>query len=711
LLNSKHTIPNIVLIGFFSIIAQIILLQEFIFIFQGNELIIGIVLSLWMLFTGLGATLKKFILKTKVFPSVLFLQIAYSILPIFMLFSIIWLKSFFAVDGAILHLGDIILISTIIVIPFCLINGILFVSYSQFLSKKENSNNITRTYMYEVLGSIIGGFIFSFFMVFYLSTFTSLLLILIISTVLVLLISIKNKQIILIILSLIIIPIAVFSLLKFDLNKHYFDKIFTNQKYIEEIRSVYGRIIITENKEQKNYYVNNSLIFSDDDIIKAEESVHYGMLQHKNPKKILLISGGLNGCINEVLKYNISKLDYIDNNPQVVNIVKEKTKLEGNNKLDFIIEDPIKFIKTTKNKYDVILINTPEPYTLNLNRFYTVEFFQNLKKISSKNSIISLSLNSEPNYMSDENAILHKIILNSLNESFKNIEIIPGTRNYFIASNSPVKKTISSLCEKQNIENLYVNKYYIDDFSIIEKNKTILESLPKIATKNKDLHAISFYNQILFWLKSIHGIKINPIFLILFFSAILLILFFVYKPISFGMFTSAFTGSFAEIGLVFLYQILFGYTYFSIGLMFSLFMLGLFVGTYFARKKQSENLLLEVNKIQILVVLYSIVLLISFIILPKIQNTILPMIIIMALVFTIAFLIANHFAIISNRKNQSIIKIASNNYNADMLGGAFGAICVVIVLIPLFGIVNSCFIIIGLNVLSIVFNFSRKKSF
>ena len=47
-------------LGISSIITQIILIREFLSVFYGNELILGIILANWLLLTGLGAYLGKF---------------------------------------------------------------------------------------------------------------------------------------------------------------------------------------------------------------------------------------------------------------------------------------------------------------------------------------------------------------------------------------------------------------------------------------------------------------------------------------------------------------------------------------------------------------------------------------------------------------------------------------------------------------------------
>ena len=43
------------MLGFISMVAQLVLLREFIKTFNGNELVIGIFLAIWMMLTGAGA--------------------------------------------------------------------------------------------------------------------------------------------------------------------------------------------------------------------------------------------------------------------------------------------------------------------------------------------------------------------------------------------------------------------------------------------------------------------------------------------------------------------------------------------------------------------------------------------------------------------------------------------------------------------------------
>ena len=57
---------SIFTIGFTTLVAQIIFLRDFISVYNGNELIVGIILANWMFTTAIGAYLGKFIKKTNI---------------------------------------------------------------------------------------------------------------------------------------------------------------------------------------------------------------------------------------------------------------------------------------------------------------------------------------------------------------------------------------------------------------------------------------------------------------------------------------------------------------------------------------------------------------------------------------------------------------------------------------------------------------------
>ena len=133
------------LLGSTSIIAQIILLREFLTIFNGNELVIGLMLANWMILTGLGAYLGKFPIRVqKAYPVIVSGLLILSVLPFVTTFLINFLKNIVFPIGAMISVFQIFFASFLLLIPFCLVSGFLFTfianGYSEIRKQNETGS-------------------------------------------------------------------------------------------------------------------------------------------------------------------------------------------------------------------------------------------------------------------------------------------------------------------------------------------------------------------------------------------------------------------------------------------------------------------------------------------------------------------------------------------------------------------------------------------
>ena len=701
---------SVITLGITSIVTQIILLREFLSVFYGNELVIGIILANWMLITGFGAFLGKNINKVKNQPRlIIILQILLGIIPFITVFSIYYLRNIIFTVGSMIGIIQILYTSFLFLLPFCLISGFSFTLLTYFISSKYSINFISKIYSLEALGSIIGGLIFNVFLIFYFKTFSSLLLLMIINFIAAFLLSLKYKirftKYLIIVLSIFFIAIS------FHFNLDYLTKakLFINQKLIFQKDTPYGNLAITSQGDQKNFYENNVLLFSTNDMVTNEETAHYAMIQHKNPKSILLISGGISGIMKEILKYDVKNIDYVEINKWITKIGKKYDSSLKNKKVHIINEDARLYIKNTTKKYDVVIINLPEPTTAQINRFYTTEFFTELKKRLNKNAVISISLMSTLNYMSDEARQINSVLYKTLQQSFKNIIIIPGGKNYFIASDKKLSLNIADLIEKKGINNEYVNQYYIDDNLLKQRSDYILKNLNKNAKINKDFTPIAYYNQLLYWLSYF---KSNfKIFAVI----ILVLLIFVVANlniINLGLFSAGFAGSSIEIILLISFQIIYGYVFQMTGIIITIFMIGLAIGSFYTHKFLHKATILNYSKILFIIGLYSLLLPIVLLMLKS--EMLIPIfthITFGILTLIISILVGIEFSLASKIQTGNTAVVTAKIYSADLLGAAIGALIVTTYMIPLLGIVKVSIIIGLFNLLVGIIILIKKRKF
>jgi spermidine synthase len=699
---------SITALGISSIITQIVLMREFLSVFYGNELILGIILANWLLLTGIGAYIGKFSSKIKAkIRFIIISQVLVAFLPFLSIFLIRALKNIIFPVGSLVSIVQIFVSSFILLLPYCLISGFLLVMFCCVFSLKEDPKSIGKVYFIDNIGDILGGFLFSFVLIYLLNPFQMIFFIMFINLLAALLLSIFIRRNL---LRNILIFLIIFSFLfeVIDFNKISTELQYKNQELVFQKNSPYGELVITKTQNQLNFFENGIPLFSTENTVANEETVHYAMVQHSNPKDILLISGGAAGTTNEILKYNISGIDYVELDPLVIKLGREYTNNLENEKINIINKDARLFVKETENKYDIVIIDLPDPSTAQINRFYTIEFFSELKKKLNEDAIVSLSLISTKNYISKEARQLNSVLYNTLKETFDNVIIIPGDRNFFIASDSGLTYDISKKIEEKNITNKYVNEHYLKGELTNERIDYVLDSIDKKVNVNKDFTPITYYYHLLYWLshfKSNYLIFLSIIFVLTMFFLIRI------KPISFAIFTTGFAASSLEIVLLISFQIIYGYVYHMIGLVITMFMLGLAIGSFYMNKKLEKKDVNSFIKIEFLIVIYSILLPFILILLSKTkESSFANQFVFSVITLIIAIIVGMEFPLASKLQFRKISETAAQLYNADLIGACIGALLVSALLIPLIGLINVCIMVGILNLISgLVIIFKRKN--
>lgn len=123
-----------------------------------------------------------------------------------------------------------------------------------------------------------------------------------------------------------------------------------------------------------------------------EPLTHCALFSHPNPQNILIIGGGDGGILREAIKHPVDSITLVDIDKEVIKLTKKYIPdFAGNSwedkRLKIYIEDGANFVKKTKRKYDVIILDTPDPIGPALSLFKTT-FYLNCKKILSQNGII-----------------------------------------------------------------------------------------------------------------------------------------------------------------------------------------------------------------------------------------------------------------------------------------------------------------------------------
>ncbi len=745
-MKKKILIFALILVGFSSVVSQVVLIRELLITFYGNELSVGFILASWLFWVGMGSwflgrradRIKR---GTEVFILTQFL--IWFLLPLEILL-VRMSKSIIGVGlGEIIGPFPMLYFSFLALAPLCLVIGFQFALgcrvYNQVV--KEAPKAIGRVYIYDALGDMAGGIIFTFLLVYLLHSFHCALLIGSLNLLAAFLLATirstshiphptSRKPLAILTLFLLALSLYLFGSSKID---HLQDQStkwrWRGYQLVEERNSIYGNLVTTKRNNQYSFYENGLLSFTTSDREFNEYVTHLTMLEHPRPKKVLLIGGGVSGGLQEILKHNPESVDYVELDPELIRLAKKylpsnDRKALEDKRVNVHYLDGRLFVKRRKEKYDLIMVNLPDPCTAQLNRCYTREFFKEVRDILKPGGIISLGISSKEAYLGEEMGDFNASIYYTLKDVFPNIVAIPGEYLLLFASSSEKVLTyndriLNRRFKERKIKTDFLTSYHITYQFTPRKISYLLGALEeaKGAKKNFDFQPISYYYDIVLWASYFYPAsrKVFASFAKLnvwHFATILAVLVFIliflsrkspkirrsFTPLAIA--TTGFAGITLEIVLILAFQVLYGYLYSRIGLIVALFMVGLTAGALLMIKQlpKIKRELLILSRLEGAVAIYALLLPLFLIALSKVKGVYLyplSQIVFPILVALTGFLVGLEFPLANKiyLKGQKVGKTAGLLYGVDLFGSCLGALLASVLLIPILGIIQTCLIV------------------
>ncbi|MBI5115529.1 fused MFS/spermidine synthase [Candidatus Poribacteria bacterium] len=744
-------------------LGQILLMREMIVVFYGNELSLGIMLGAWLFWVGVGSLLAAVLLpRFKVFSRLRALALSQALLGLAAVGSFLAARALpsllrHASVGEILGYAPIVVSSFLMLSPMCLLLGFLFDAFCHVWSGEEDAAaSIGSVYVFEALGAASGGVAFAWILVKVLepSEIAWLLLVINMGAAAAILALDRRHRWEVLAVSALAVATAVTAFFGGSawLRAQSLEWLWRELKVTHSEDSIYGNIAFVEKEEQKTLYENGLLMFSYPDRFSAEEAVHFALLEHPLPKSVLLIGGGVNGSLTEVLKHPVEKADYIELDPRVIGIVgkffpSDITSGLENPRAAVHTVDGRLYVKTTHETYDVIIINLPDPYTALINRFYTLEFFRECKNRLASDGILSFRVGSAENYISPELQQFLGCLDKTLREVFPDVKVIPGESNVFLACCKPAVLTLDSdeLIRRLDTRGIkeklqYIREYYLP-YRLSEERKERLASALATAKArlNTDLAPICYYYDAVLWSKQFKDVsgdilsslaRVRPFWIFVGLGVVVSVALLIQQlfPISWGqksLLVAVATTGFAEIAVEVVtllgFQAIHGFVYYKVAIITTAFMAGLTVGAFamarsIERNGASHRAFLLVQSI---VCLYPLLLLGALLMLSRAGATgespgalvFEAQVSFPFLGFFAGFVGGLQFPLASAlwlEQTPGAARAAGYTYGVDLLGSCLGAMLTSTILVPLMGIPYACLTASLLNVGSLLLLLLRR---
>jgi spermidine synthase len=509
----------LILIGFTAVIAQILLVRELIVVFCGNEISLGLMLCAWMLWTAVGSGLLGRV-ASRADPRKLVAALESGIavaLPASIVAVRLSRAAFQSLPGEMLGPGPMLLTALVALGGFCVLSGWLFAAVSRAIAADRVASTAQATgsaYLLEAAGSGAGGLLAGLVLIRYwepleIAAFAGLL-----NVAAAAMLAGRGRRARLILAGAVT---AAFAFLVFLLVVPRLEDWSIRQLWrgfhIEATRnSVYGNLVVTGTEDSTSLYESGLVMLTAPDPATAEESVHFALLEHLNPRSVLLIGGGANGSLAEVLKHPaVARLDYVELDPAIDELASrffagQWTGARNDARVHVHHTDGRLFVKTTTARYDVIIINLPDPRTAQLNRFYTVEFYEEAARCLNPGGVVSFQLTASENYISPGLAEFLRCVNKTLRHVFPEVVVIPGDWVHFFATTragvlTSDADTLLSRLRERRLETSYVREYYLPFRLTAERMRDLdAQIAPRPDTPlNRDFAPIAYYFDTSLW--------------------------------------------------------------------------------------------------------------------------------------------------------------------------------------------------------------------
>ncbi|MCL6700862.1 polyamine aminopropyltransferase [Pseudomonas sp. T1.Ur] len=144
---------------------------------------------------------------------------------------------------------------------------------------------------------------------------------------------------------------------------------FRMDKLLHEVRTEHQHLVIFENPRMGRVMALDGVIQTTeaDEYIYHEMLTHVPILAHGAAKRVLIIGGGDGGMLREVTKHaGIEHITMVEIDGTVVDMCKEFLPNHSKGayddpRLNLVIDDGMRFVATTEEKFDVIISDSTDP--------------------------------------------------------------------------------------------------------------------------------------------------------------------------------------------------------------------------------------------------------------------------------------------------------------------------------------------------------------
>jgi spermidine synthase len=226
----------------------------------------------------------------------------------------------------------------------------------------------------------------------------------------------------------------------------------------------YGRVLALDDIIQ---------VTEKDEFVYHEMMTHTPIIAHGKAKKVLIIGGGDGGILREALRHkSVEKVTMVEIDRGVVDMCLKympsiPQKAFNDKRTDLVIDDGAKFVATTKEKYDVVIVDSTDPMGPG-EVLFTEQFYKNCRRCLTDKGIL-VNQNGVPFMQPDEITMTYRRRGKFFKDTSFYIAAVPSYYGGFMtlgwASNDKKARLVplATLVRRVKSAKLKATKYYTPD--------------------------------------------------------------------------------------------------------------------------------------------------------------------------------------------------------------------------------------------------------
>ncbi|MHC4338390.1 MAG: spermine/spermidine synthase domain-containing protein, partial [Planctomycetota bacterium] len=451
----------------FTIAAQTLLFREFITTFEGNDIAVGIFFGSWFLWVGIGAI---FVYRAKTFAEKLvqaieFLFLAYIPAFILELVLIIQARELAGVESyALLPIRTILLLSIVVNAPVSVITGMLFPTACRWV-QQDQELAVSRVYILEAAGSFFGGLGTTVLLwlgvssarIFFILAFAVSLSAFFVQLAKKLAQSTRAPEhqntrrcadYALVTCALtFLIPVCALLCITFGADGSLmryvrvvkWTKLLPKDAFRGSFQTAQAEYLYGIYGNQWVAVREGSAVETLPDESTAGRVAAISLCQNPDAKRVLVIGSGLGVCYEFLRLPQIETVSWAHCDTEYIQKVESfiPPELRISDKRFFRLGGDIRPLLSGKKRYyDIIIVNLPDATSSVLNRYYTHEFYHQVKEALRPEGVLAIRVTGGENIMGTELVNLGASVKLTLEKVFSQFVLTPGDDTWFIASDS-----------------------------------------------------------------------------------------------------------------------------------------------------------------------------------------------------------------------------------------------------------------------------------